>query len=87
MEYTKKIERFMEKSWDNYNLEQKAGIGILIPSYNQCILDKNNGDYNTLVTVLSKAELKRIYRVFMRMNSTETGKLNAAYKRARVHCQ
>eukprot|EP01083_Nonionella_stella_P274406 931410_1 len=25
MEYTKKIERFMEKSGDNYNLEQKAG--------------------------------------------------------------
>eukprot|EP01083_Nonionella_stella_P240987 841914_1 len=85
MEYTKKIEEFMERADDNYQLEQKAGIGILIPSYNQCILDKYNGDYNTLVMALSKPELKRIYRVLMRTNSAEGGKLNAAYKSA--HCQ
>eukprot|EP01083_Nonionella_stella_P137807 419317_1 len=82
MEYTNRIEIFMEKSKENYPLEQQAGVGILIPSFNRCILDKNGGDYNTLVTVLNRSQLKRIYRVFLRMNSGEAGTLRAVYKRA-----
>eukprot|EP01083_Nonionella_stella_P014623 41062_1 len=79
MEYADKIETFMEKARDNYQLDC-AGKYILIASYIQCILDKHNGCYNTLVTALKKSELKRIYKLFMKSNETEAKKLNHVYK-------
>eukprot|EP01083_Nonionella_stella_P110509 323407_1 len=75
MEYTTKVETFMQKCQDSerpYSFE-KASVDVVIPSYNRCILEKNNGDYNTLVTVLNKSQLKRIYHLFMKMNSGERG--------------
>eukprot|EP01083_Nonionella_stella_P014184 39886_1 len=78
MEYTKKIETFIQNAHSNYALD-KAGVDMLIPSYNQCILDKNNG-YDALVTMLNKTELKRIYNVLRKSSFGEAVKLNCAYK-------
>eukprot|EP01084_Bolivina_argentea_P201375 344226_1 len=75
-DYTKEIEQFVEKSYDNYQLDVLCDQ-IIIPSYVNAV---SSSSYDKMVCELTKAELIRVYKLFCKVNKTEAKKLNKSYK-------
>ena len=83
VEYTTKMEQ-IQKKCNNYYFTERIFDNILLPKYINAISEKYKNDYKLLVKYLSKNDLKRIHRLFRKINRFEANKLNQAFLNRRV---